>query len=397
MKKQVLYLCHRIPYPPNKGDKIRSFNEVKSLSRKYAVDLITFADTKTDLKHVHDLKKYCRKIKVFYLNATIAKVNGCFSLISGKSITQGYFYNKKFQNKFDQWTDDVNYDAIICFSSPMAEYVFNSKKELQKTQDLIMDFCDLDSDKWLQYANKKSLPASLLYRAEASRLLTFEKKVNKWFDSSIFISKKEAELFRGYHPRARNIKVVPNGVDHEFFDPAQTEDKDHFPSPLIMFSGAMDYYANVDGVAWFAKMVLPEIKKRIPEIKFYIVGSNPSPVVKALETDSAIRVTGFVNDIRPYYKSADLCVIPLRIARGIQNKLLEAMAMELPVVSTSQAIQGLLPGVKKVLEIEDDPKEFASKVIKLLDEKKKSKRLGKTASEFVMANYNWEHNLKKLY
>ncbi|WP_300463382.1 TIGR03087 family PEP-CTERM/XrtA system glycosyltransferase [Desulfobacula sp.] len=398
MKKKILYLCHRIPYPPNKGDKIRTFNEIKYLSKNHNIDLITLADDLKDLKYAEHLKKYCRQIKIFPLNKNVAKINGLLSLLFGQSISQGYFYKREFQNTFNSWTESERYDALICFSSPMAEYVFKSKnkiKDIAKT--MIMDFCDLDSDKWSQYVQKSTFPLNMIYKKEASRLLRFEKKINKMFNKSVFVSHKEAELFVKYYPEAKDIQIISNGVDYQYFNSKKTEITQSFPSPMLVFSGAMDYYANIDGVIWFAKEILPEIKKKIPEIKFYIVGSNPDPSVKALEKDTSIIVTGFVNDIREYYKAADLCIIPLRIARGVQNKVLEGMAMGKAIISTSQAVQGIHRDVKQVLEIEDDPMKFAEKVISFLNNSSRITELGNAAEKFVVQHHNWGKNLAGLY
>jgi len=398
MKKKILYLCHRIPYPPNKGDKIRSFNEIKYLSKSNTIDLITLADDPDDMKYEKNLKKYCRQVKVFPLNKKLAKVKGLISLLSGHSITQGYFYQKQFQNTFNTWTASEQYDALICFSSPMADYVFKTVKNTKNiSKTLIMDFCDLDSDKWNQYAHKNNFPLSLLYKKEAVRLLRFEKKINNTFTRSIFVSKKEADLFLTVYPDAKNIEIISNGVDYHYFDPEKTKISHSFTSPMLVFTGAMDYYANVDGVIWFANKILPEIKKKIPKIKFYIVGSNPDPSVKALERDPSIIVTGFVKDIREYYKAADLCIMPLRIARGVQNKVLEAMSMGKAVISTSQAVQGINPEVKKILEIENNPQKLASKVINLLNhDKPRRKHLGTAARVFILHHHNWNKNLRKL-
>jgi len=397
LKKKILYLCHRIPYPPNKGDKIRSFNEIKFLSENNTIDLITLADDPGDLKYVKNLKKYCRQVKVFPLNKNFAKIKGFLSLITGQSISQGYFYQKRFQNMFNRWTSSEKYDVLIGFSSPMAEYVFKSENKIQKiAKTLVMDFCDLDSDKWNQYALKTTFPLNIIYKKEAVRLLQFEKKINKIFTKSIFVSHKEAELFVKYHPEAKDIQIISNGVDYHYFDPDKIKISQSFPSPMLVFSGAMDYYANIDGVTWLAKEILPEIKKKIPKIKFYIVGSNPGPVVKALEKDASIIVTGFVRDIREYYKAADLCIIPLRIARGVQNKVLEGMAMGKAVISTSPAVQGINPEVKYALEIEDDPQKFAGKTVDFLNNKHRRKQLGSKARDFVLQHHNWKKNLNNL-
>ena len=398
MKKKILYLCHRIPYPPNKGDKIRSFNEIKYLSKNNTIDLITLADEPEDLKYTENLKKYCRQVKVFSLNKTIGKLKGFISLLSGKSISQGYFYQRRFQSTFNQWINREQYDSIICFSSPMAEYVFKGSKKISDISDnFIMDFCDLDSDKWLQYSQKTKFPIDIIYKKEANRLLNFEKKINQKFSKSIFISEAEANLFKVKHFTAKDIQIIPNGVDYKYFDSDKTKITKKFSSPMLVFPGAMDYHANIDGVKWFTKEIFPEIKKKIPEIKFYIVGSNPAPSIKALESDKSIIVTGFVKDIREYYKAASVCVIPLRIARGVQNKVLESMSMKNAVLSTSQAVQGINPEVKKALKIEDDPNGFASKTLDLINNRSKRKQLGTQARNFILKHHNWNKNLENLF
>ncbi|OGR12271.1 MAG: hypothetical protein A2097_00800 [Desulfobacula sp. GWF2_41_7] len=393
--KKILYLCHRIPYPPNKGDKIRSFNEIKFLSRTGTLDLITLADNMEDMKYAVDLEKYCRQVMVFPLNKKLATLKGALSLMRGQSISQGYFYKKEFQKAVDKLTDSHKYDALICFSSPMAEYVFKAKKKMEDLAGtLIMDFCDLDSDKWNQYADQKTFPLNLFYRTEARRLLSFEKKINRLFGRSVFISKKEADLFKAYNPEAKNIDIIPNGVDHAYFDPEKIIISKKAPFLVISFFGAMDYYANVDGALWFAGKILPLIKKKVPEVLFYIVGSHPDRRLKALTTDPGIKVTGFVEDIRDYYASTRVCVIPLRIARGVQNKVLEAMSMAKAIVTTSPAVQGIEVYDDALLKIEDDPDRFAAQVIQLLQDEPLGTKMGRDARHHIIENFNWDHNME---
>jgi sugar transferase (PEP-CTERM/EpsH1 system associated) len=393
--KTILYLCHRIPYPPNKGDKIRSFNEIKFLSRSCTIDLIALADDPKDIKYTDELKQYCRKVVVFPLSKKLATLKGAISLVRGQSISQGYFYRKEFQKAVNSLTALHKYDALICFSSPMAEYVFGAAKKMEDLADtLIMDFCDLDSDKWNQYAEKKTFPLNLVYRTEAGRLLSFEKKINRKFHRSVFISQKEADLFKAYDPEAKNIDIIPNGVDHAYFNPGNTDIEKEETQPVVAFFGAMDYYANVDGALWFAEVILPLIKKKVPEVLFYIVGSNPDPRLKALTTDPCIKVTGFVEDIREYYARARVCVIPLRIARGVQNKVLEAMSMEKAIVTTSPAVQGIEVYDDSLLKIEDDPDRFADRVINLLQDELLRKEMGQAARHHIKERFNWDHNMK---
>jgi sugar transferase (PEP-CTERM/EpsH1 system associated) len=408
---KILYLCHRIPYPPNKGDKIRSFNEIKYLSSNHEIHLACLADDPSDLKYKHDLESLCKKVFVAPLNKTVAKLKSLTALIYNMPLSVVYFYSNSLQSTVNRWLSSERYDTIICFSSPMAEYLFRSPAlkyrftlphapcALRLTPRLIIDFCDLDSDKWLQYSKKTRFPMSLAYRIESKLLLKYEKQINQRFDHSVFVSKQEASLFQSLFPKAENISVIPNGVDYKYFSPQASglEPLALNPkTPVLLFTGAMDYYANVDGVTWFSDTVFPGVKKEFQAAKFYIVGSNPPPRVKSLDNGSGIRVTGFVEDIRPCYQAADICVIPLRLARGVQNKVLEAMAMEKAVVTTSKAIQGIYALDKQNVLVADTPKGFCKAVLTLLKDHKARKQLGQSAREFVIKNHNWSNNMKQL-
>jgi sugar transferase (PEP-CTERM/EpsH1 system associated) len=400
---KILYIAHRIPYPPNKGDKIRSFNEIKHLSSSHKVDLVCLADNINDLKFKSDLEKYCRRVFVQHFKISQAKLRGSINLIRGKAISVGYFYMKKIQQVIDQWLSDTVYDAIICFSSPMAEYLFRSPflshcfskfaQPATRNPQLIMDFCDVDSDKWLQYSQRSKFPLNLIYRIENKRLLEYEKKINRSFDNSIFVSQQEADLFYRLFPEAKNISVIGNGVDHEYFSQPVTRNSQ--PETLI-FTGAIDYWANVDGVLWFCEKIFPIVKDRYPKVQFYIVGSNPNTEIQKLgHNNKSINITGFVEDIRPYYNNADICVIPLRIARGIQNKVLEAMSMGKAVVTTSTAVQSIKATSGIHLLVEDNFDKFAEAVSMLLENHTLRNYLGTNARRFVKSNYNWQKNMKK--
>jgi sugar transferase (PEP-CTERM/EpsH1 system associated) len=380
-------------------------------------------------------------------------------LASGKSISVGYFYLKKVQQTVDQRLEQTDYDAIICFSSPMAEYIFRTpslrhrfanhqsyiskpflpnpkslpaiasaqarrtgeirnweparKVGVRRTNPkLVMDFCDVDSDKWAQYATLTSFPKSFIYTLENHRLARYEKKIAEHFDHSIFVSQKEAEILSNQNPHLTNITVIPNGVDYKYFAPQKRHTaqgaryKDSSSNalnlepcalcPKLMFAGAMDYYANVDGVTWFCEEIFPGIKASLPEAQFYIVGSNPCQEIRNLGNGDGIRVTGFVEDIRPFYEKADICVIPLRLARGIQNKVLEAMSMEKAAITTSQAIQGITAVDGEHLAVADEPKDFAQAVVTLHKDTNRRRTLEKNARRFVKTNYNWQTNMKKL-
>ena len=413
---KILYLAHRIPYPPNKGDKIRTFNEIKCLSQKHDIHLLTLADDPKDLEYQTDLKKYCSRVSVFGLNTWMAKLRSAADmLLSKKSLSVTYFYDKRLQLQMDLWLTETSYDAVLCFSSPMAEYLFRSRRlEMGNFKDpkskiqnpksryplLIMDFCDVDSQKWAQYAQNSRLPMRVVYSIESRRLFDYEKKINRMFHHSVFVSDHEVELFKSKYEGARNLTAIPNGVDHKYFSPeakfASIALRDYEDQKVLVFTGAMDYYANVEGVCWFCRKILPKIKNLHPNMLFYIVGTNPTQEVKSLEAIDGVRVTGFVADIRPYYRNADVCVIPLRIAAGVQNKVLEAMAMGTPVVTTAKAFEGIngKPSVHAL--VEDQPEQFSDKVLQLLNNKKKSEQLAQNARELILEKYNWQTNMKNL-
>jgi len=396
---KILFLAHRIPYPPNKGDKIRSFNEIKYLSQNHEIHLACLADDLNDLKYTKNLKKYCKIVNIIPLKLKTAKFKTIFSLLNKKPLSVSYFYSKRLQKIINHLLSTNNYDAIICFSSPMAEYIFQSTNQLiNQSIKLIMDFVDIDSDKWKQYAKHVRPPFSLIYKLESNRLAQYERKVAKIFHYSIFVSKKEAELFYMQNPDIDNILAIPNGVDFDYFNPYQLlANNQQLASnhPILLFTGAMDYYANVDGVIWFCKKIFPYLIKKYPKLKFYIVGRNPTSAIKKL-VNSNIIITGYVDDIRPYYQIATVYIAPLRIARGIQNKILEAMAMAKPVISTSKAFEGIEATPNKDLLLADSEKEFIEKITMLLENPEKRKSLEISARQTVEKNYSWQHNLKIL-
>lgn len=398
---KILYIAHRIPYPPNKGDKIRTFNEIKHLSASHEIDLACLADNPEDMKYKRNLEKYCKKVKIIPLNTKLAKLKSLFALFHNAPLSVTYFYSRLLQKRINNWLSSTQYDAVICFCSAMAEYVFRSSASNPSLNSnspvLIMDFCDLDSDKWGQYAKRSRFPLNIIYKIENKRLFEYEKHINSIFHHSVFVSQREKDLFLELYPSARNITAIPNGVDYEYFSPTAKFDtlnsKNSHPDPVLVFTGAMDYYANVEGITWFCYEILPGIRKFFPKAQFYIVGSNPVAKVKELEKIKGVTVTGFVDDIRPYYQFADVCVVPLRIAAGIQNKILEAMSMGKPVVTTAKALEGIHAVSGEQIWVEDKSSNFSDAVIILLKALEQRKALGAKARVFIKEKYNWKINM----
>jgi len=373
------------------------------------IHLASLADSKEDLLHIDRLKTFCSRVKVQALDLRVSKIRGALSLLRGAPFSAGYFYSPVLAKIVWRWMEEETYDGIICFCSPMAGYIYRSPLasclRSYKTQArapplgarpvMLMDFVDLDSDKWAQYAQSSSFPMKLIYLLESRRLLEYAKKVNQAFDHSIFVSQQEADLFKKRYPNASNISVIPNGVDYRYFSP--TNPAPSLPNcPVLLFTGAMDYHANVDGVLWFSNEIFPLIKRQVPNCEFFIVGSRPAPKVRELADREGIVVTGFVEDIRPYYEKATVCVIPLRLARGIQNKILEAMSMARPVVTTGKALEGIKAVPGRHVVVADSAPEFAKGVIELMGDPTRRVEMGQAARDFVIQNHDWAKNMRTL-
>ncbi len=336
----LLFLAHRIPYPPDKGDKIRSYHLLRHLAERYRVHLGAFVDDPEDWQHAGTVEQLCAETRLVPLRPALARVRSLRGLLTGQALSLPYFHDRRMA----AWVRSVltrgDVRRVLVFSSAMAPYVLHERRPGLRR---VLDFVDVDSDKWRQYAARKRWPLSAVYRREARALLRFERTAAREFDSSVFVSAAEAKLFRRLAPEAaQRVTHVENGVDTAFFAPDR-----EYPDPYeghrdtLVFTGAMDYWANVDAVTWFARELLPRIRGSWPEAQFTIVGSRPADAVRALDRLPGVTVTGRVPDVRPYLAWARAAVAPLRIARGIQNKVLEAMAMARPVIVTPEALDGL--------------------------------------------------------
>ncbi|MCC2955059.1 TIGR03087 family PEP-CTERM/XrtA system glycosyltransferase [Massilia sp. IC2-477] len=386
--EDLLLLIHRIPYPPNKGDKIRSYHLLKHLARDYRVHLATFVDDADDWQHVPTVEKMCASSHFASLNPLLSRVRSLGALVKNRSLSLDYYRDATMQRWVDQTVSAHRIERVLVFSSAMAQYA-----DKYPNARRVVDFCDVDSDKWRQYAEKKSWPMSWLYRHEARQLLSYERQVARDYDASLFVSEPEAALFRQLAPESdARIGFFSNGVDTDYFSPAAAG-----PSPFkegeraIAFTGAMDYWPNVDAVQWFAADVMPLLRARFPDLVFYIVGARPTPAVLELARQPNIVVTGTVPDVRPYIAHARAAVAPLRIARGIQNKVLEAMAMATPVVVSPQALEGIEAEPGKELVLAQDAAGFADAVAALLA--RSGNDIGLAARARVERKYSWPSNL----
>lgn len=393
---RILFLAHRIPYPPNKGDKIRSYNILQYLMKHHEVYLGCLIDETTDIQYIKPLQSQVKEFVFETIHPKLKKICCLHGIFQKKSISVCYFYSSGLQKKIDDLLDRIDFDVLFCFSSPMAEYYFRSNHKNRSTKHLIriMDLIDVDSYKWTQYAEKSTGLKRSIYRYEARHLLQYEHRIAETFDQSLVVSEQEKNIFlQGL--AATNLTVVTNGVDLGFFNLYRSQ-RQQAQKPMLVFTGVMDYWPNIEGVQWFVERIFPRIRAAAPDTTFYIVGSRPTTEIRRLEQIEGIVVTGFVEDVRDYLVMADVCVVPLRIARGIQNKILEAMAMGKPVVTTSQAFEGINAVSGEEIVSADSEDMFAAAVIDLLQDTQKAESMGAKARQCVETHYSWDRNLSVL-
>lgn len=391
--EELLFLVHRIPYPPNKGDKIRSFNILRYMAANYQIHLGCFIDDTRDWQHTKALTQYSGNTFFAKLVPWWAKIKSLLGIMRGEALSLSYYKNAQLQAWVDHTIAHYKITKIFVFSSTMAQFVEKHAGQHQ----IVIDFVDVDSDKWLQYSGTHHGIMRWVYRRESQYLLAYEQHIARCFDRCMFVSEQECQLFAKL---TKNVseKLVPltNGVDLLYFNPTLNFATPYPPAekPLV-FTGAMDYWANIDAVIWFSHAIFPYLRTMDRSIKFYIVGSNPAQEVLKLAKLDGIVVTGWVDDIRPFLAYAKVCVAPLRIARGIQNKVLETMAMAKPLVATTNAMEGIMVSNAFANFVNDDAKEFARLVHKYLDNNE-AKQQGILFRHWVEENYNWDVTLKTM-
>jgi len=384
---KILDLCHRIPYPPEKGDKIRAFHQIRALAERHEIDLFTLADDPADLERGEPLRQYCRDVTVVKLNARWARIRALPYLLTSTALTIPYFGSAELQRRVDKALAQRSYDRIFVYCSAMAQYVESVDKI-----PMVVDLVDVDSNKWTQYATFTKFPFSAVYRREGATLAAFERRVCERSAGVVVTTDREARLLRDISPGAR-VHVIPNGVDTEFFRPAAGAPQ---AGNTIGFTGDMAYFPNQEAVIHFARNVLPLIRESVPDAGFLIVGRSPSPEVQALSGIPGVEVTGFVPDVRTHLVRMRVSVAPFSIAAGIQNKILEAMSYELPVVATSRASQGLTAAAAVGVEIADTPQELAAAIVRLLRNPEIAREKGRQSRRIVAGEYSWPQSLGQL-
>ena len=391
---KILFLAHRIPFPPDKGEKIRAFNELKFLAARHTVDLFCLADSAEDAAHAAALRAFCRSVCVEVRQPLKTKANMMRSFLRGEPLTNGFFFSAKLKREVEQALAADRYDLIFVYCSSMTQYVPRGCRV-----PVVVDFVDIDSGKWAQYAKVSGFPRSWLYAREAQVLGRDEQRTAAKCALSVVTTDLEARLLDP--GRRYPVAVIANGVAHAAELGGGAGSAKRLPSeiaalqPYILFVGQMDYLPNIDAAEHFANDIFPLVRASHPQARFLIVGRNPAPRVKALVKQEGVLVTGTVPEVQSYLLGAAVVVAPFRIAQGVQNKILEALALDKAVVSTSRPAQAVGARDGETLFVADEPQEFAQRVCEILADPSLQTRFrgGRT---FVRQHFDWPTNLSRM-
>lgn len=384
----ILFLAHRIPYPPDRGDKIRGFHILNHLARLGRVHIAAFADDPRDMNQKRGLTPFTASRSIVFRSKP-KWLAAAQAVLWRKPVSLTAFESETFRDAVQGILSRHAIDTIFVYSSQMAQYLPPPGR-----QRVIMDFCDMDSAKFESYAAGARGPMRWMMQREANLLLAHDRTVAARADASLFISEAEAALFRSRSGASR-VHVVENGIDTNHYDPdAKFKRVESIAGSLIVFTGQMDYRPNIEAVSWFAETVLPHIRLKHPAARFVIVGRQPTDAVRALAKLPGVIVTGEVPDVRGWLAAAQVVVAPLRMARGVQNKVLEAMAMARPLVASTAAAEGIDHG--DTIRVAGTVGEMADQVTSLLEDSSGAVALGLAARAQVQRRYSWAARLAAL-
>ncbi len=387
----LLFLTQRIPYPPIKGEKIRPLQILRHLRKSHDIHLGCLVDDPRDQEHVPTVRAMCTDACFATIDRRKARIACLRGLLTGEPLSVTFYRHHGLAAWVRGVMQDVRPSVIFVCSSNMAPYVLDLR---EPEQICLVDLADVDSEKWRAYAETGSFPMNRVHAREWHLVAALEARIIRECDWSTFVSNAEAGLFARQHSgQAAKIRAVSSGVDHAYFDPAQRHNAPFAADRLnFVFTGTMDYPPNIDAVEWFAEAILPIVRRSHPAAAFHVVGSNPAPRVQSLSAMNGVFVTGRVADVRPYIAHASAAVAPMRIARGIQNKVLEAMAMARPTVVTGDALSGIgaIPG-KEVL-LADTAESFAAACEEAAGPA--GNTIGEAARRRVLRDFTWAECLR---
>ncbi len=383
----ILYLCHRFPFPPKRGGKIRPFNMIRHLAQAgHRVHVGSLVRSQAEADEGKGIAPHCAGFDMALVTEGVQWARMVTRLPLSTPSSMGYFYSSALAGRVKQLLAQQRWDLIFVHCSSVAQYV----QHVQGTPK-ILDFGDMDSQKWLEYANYKPFPLSLGYRFEGHKMLAAEKRLARRFDLCTATTRAEWQTLNDYGTGAAT-DWFPNGVDAQYFSPTDGV----YDADTISFIGRMDYYPNQECMSRFCKQVWPLLKQRRPSLKLLIVGADPSPEMRALGSLPGVTVTGSVPDVRPFIRGSALMVAPLAIARGTQNKILEAMGMGVPVVTSSAAAGGVDAEAEQHFLVADSPADLAAAVLRIVENPAERARLAAAGRERMLSHHAWPRSMQRL-
>lgn len=367
---------------------MRAFNELKILSREYSVTLASVVHSKSDFEAAAKLRQYCSDVMLAPAGGAVGMVRGLWSLMLGKSITEGYFWSSKLARQIASLAGDGPFDLVVAYCSGMVPLAMAADSRAR-----IVDMVDVDSVKWSAYAAGSRWPMRWLYSREAQAVARLERQAIKIADAVTLVSDAEARLIGG---ESTKVHVVGNGVDFEYFDQQRLKVSSSPVEQSIVFTGSMDYRPNSEGVCWFAQHVWPSLCEAQPDLRLVVVGRNPTVAVRRLADRPGITVTGSVPDVRPYLAAATVAIAPLLVARGVQNKVLEAMSMGKAVVGSSAAMEGLQLTLGRDALVANTPQEWRKTILRLIHDHQYRAQIQRAARLCVEQTYSWQAQMQPL-
>ena len=386
---RVLALTHRTPFPPDKGDKIRTHHLLTRLARRCEVHLVAFAEPPSDAGHAARLRRHFASVTLVPLDLRWQRLKALPALLGSRPLTLPVFGSARLQSEVDRAVRELRPDVILAESTSMAPYALRHGEV-----PLVMDFVDVDSAKWRAYAEEAKFPMRSVYQREAATLEAYEREVARRAVISTVTADREKLLLAALAPGS-DARTLANGVDTDYFGPAAVPAGDE----SAVFFGAMDYQANVEAAVFLVREVMPRVRARFPGFRVVIAGSRPTAEVRALASVDGVTVTGYVEDIRGHVTGCAVCVIPLRVARGVQNKVLEAMAMGVPVVCSPAAAEGIEAEAGTHLLVAPFGEQggpTADAVLALLQDRGRAQAIAGAARQRVEARYGWEPRCDEL-
>ncbi|MFX0203138.1 MAG: TIGR03087 family PEP-CTERM/XrtA system glycosyltransferase [Candidatus Hodarchaeota archaeon] len=383
-----MFLCQRVPYPPDRGDRITTWNFIRHLSKSYDIYLFCLTSETKNLKSVVPLTRCCKSLDIYYKSSWRSAFDSLlYLLFTQKPLSIGYYYLEKIKSGIEKLISEKKIELIYAYSSNMFSHVYHLKHI-----KIIYHYADVDSEKWRKMATCGNFFMRLIYCLEYKRLRKWELLCQESGVCSVFATEQEKELFRSIGARGKLV-TIKNGVDANYFRKGEDPQKEN----AIVFTGVMNYLPNVEAVLCFYREVYPLLKIAMPNVKFYVVGSNPSKkITKLAANDRNCFVTGYVDDVRVFMRKAKCFIAPIKVAQGMQNKILEALAMEVPVVAYANIAAPLGLGESQGVVVVDNPEEMTQAILRLLQSSELIAQLGKAGRKAMLEKYQWNKQLQIL-